>query len=673
MRPFGKFDEEMTKDYDIRTSLYGDVWLSKWELKLIHTRCFQRLYDIKQLGFADRVYPDATHCRFNHSLGVLEQADRIARWVVHNLTKKDGTLELAKQVRQNIDVIRMVALLHDVFHIPFGHTIEDELHFYQRHDEDSTRKIKILDSILAEILYWEFEAIYGANRELRRQFWTSYRQFDTSALCEIVKPLLEPLLKSYEGLDSFLTNFVKSCEILLFMGGGVIEEQRGPDFYGFNLEIKPMGHELRNIEKPTFNPLTEYYITDIIGNTISADLLDYALRDMRYTGLTASYDNRLLQYFTLVEHTDKVKLRIKNGKTGEGEVDERDKKLCRLALNLFDRRIRIDALSEILQILNLRYLLTERVLFHRTKCAVSAMLGKAFNLLELSGHQISEYMLCGDSEFLSYIENRAVFKLQEAITLKEESGIDSATDTLKLVQGIRSRHFYKPVFHMKSIPNLSPQERSHPAQLLAKTEVRAKIEKEIEEAYGFPAGSVIIYCPTKTHLKEAECLVVVDRAQRIKRVKDLQAESGFEVYGKVANNVAEKYGVLWNMYVFVPKRYICYWKPIEEKIVSIFNRYREQMEQEFPGIRAIEPDDDLSNYLATKKETVVVEYDSCNRKLGEEVFESLVHHEEQVTLDTAINQRVLTFKDATYVDRVKATIKNRIREGDLGDTKSDEL
>ena len=97
------------------------------------------------------------------------------------------------------------------------------------------------------------------------------------------------------------------------------------------------------------------------------------------------------------------------------------------------------------------------------------------------------------------------------------------------------------------------------------------------------------------------------------------------------------------------------------------------MEQEFPGIRAIEPDDDLSNYLATKKETVVVEYDSCNRKLGEEVFESLVHHEEQVTLDTAINQRVLTFKDATYVDRVKATIKNRIREGDLGDTKIDQL
>lgn len=39
----------------VRTTLYEDQEFSLWELEIIHTPIFQRLYDLKQLGFADRV------------------------------------------------------------------------------------------------------------------------------------------------------------------------------------------------------------------------------------------------------------------------------------------------------------------------------------------------------------------------------------------------------------------------------------------------------------------------------------------------------------------------------------------------------------------------------------------------------------------------------------------
>lgn len=56
----------------LRTRLYGDQEFSRFELEILHTPIVQRLYNLKQLGFTDRVYPDAVHSRFNHLIGVTE-------------------------------------------------------------------------------------------------------------------------------------------------------------------------------------------------------------------------------------------------------------------------------------------------------------------------------------------------------------------------------------------------------------------------------------------------------------------------------------------------------------------------------------------------------------------------------------------------------------------------
>src|SRR5262249_42167507 len=103
--------------------------LSALEVELIDTPEFQRLRGIKQLGTAYMVFPSAIHTRFEHSLGTSWMAHRIVESIrrTHSISADDE------------QQIRLAALLHDITHIPFGHTLEDERRVLPRHDKDEDR------------------------------------------------------------------------------------------------------------------------------------------------------------------------------------------------------------------------------------------------------------------------------------------------------------------------------------------------------------------------------------------------------------------------------------------------------------------------------------------------------------------------------------------------------
>src|SRR5207237_6039751 len=63
----------------VRDSLYDLIPLGPREEKLINAAAFLRLQRIKQLGFVYRVWPGATHTRFEHSLGCYHLAVRALR------------------------------------------------------------------------------------------------------------------------------------------------------------------------------------------------------------------------------------------------------------------------------------------------------------------------------------------------------------------------------------------------------------------------------------------------------------------------------------------------------------------------------------------------------------------------------------------------------------------
>ncbi|XP_077244067.1 uncharacterized protein LOC143884406 isoform X2 [Tasmannia lanceolata] len=105
---------------NIYDNVHGNIYLDPVCLKFMDTEQFQRLRDLKQLGFAHMVYPGAVHSRFEHSLGVYWLAGQ----AVHML-QADQRAELDID-RFDIQTVKLAGLLHDVGHGPFSHLFERE-------------------------------------------------------------------------------------------------------------------------------------------------------------------------------------------------------------------------------------------------------------------------------------------------------------------------------------------------------------------------------------------------------------------------------------------------------------------------------------------------------------------------------------------------------------------
>ncbi len=93
--------------------IYGRVDLSELEHLIINTPEMARLRRIQQLGLADLAFPGANHTRFEHSVGTLFIADKIAE-------------ALCLKEEENAKV-RLAALLHDIGHSAFSHVVESVL------------------------------------------------------------------------------------------------------------------------------------------------------------------------------------------------------------------------------------------------------------------------------------------------------------------------------------------------------------------------------------------------------------------------------------------------------------------------------------------------------------------------------------------------------------------
>ena len=88
---------------------------------------FRRLLSIKQLSHAYVVYPTAIHSRFEHSLGTMHIADRMAQEL--RVTAVDRR------------TVRLAALLHDVGHGPFSHLFESSMKKINPDESDPHEKI----------------------------------------------------------------------------------------------------------------------------------------------------------------------------------------------------------------------------------------------------------------------------------------------------------------------------------------------------------------------------------------------------------------------------------------------------------------------------------------------------------------------------------------------------
>ena len=288
----------MKKNYlDIIDPIHDFIRVYDYELPIIDNPLFQRLRRIKQLSGAHLTYPSAQHSRFEHSLGVMH----IATEAGFALNEK-GFLN-----SDDVQILRLAGLLHDIGHGPFSHLFEEVIQDKKTSHEDYGKKI-ILNSEIGDVL--------------------SKTGFDKKIIAQIA-----------------------------------------------------------------FGESKFQYLNEIISGSLSADMMDYLLRD---------------GYFTGAEHA-KV-----------------DHKRITQSLNIHKKKIALErsALYSFESMMHSRYQMFKAVYFHKTVRAAEVMLIQALRLSDdefgFTSFNFNEYVKLTDEFVLSSLISSKSSKLKQARQLVED-------------------------------------------------------------------------------------------------------------------------------------------------------------------------------------------------------------------------------------------------------------
>src|SRR5438132_1616241 len=102
----------------IRDPIHGAIELTADERALVDSPQYQRLRNVKQLGFADLAFPGATHTRYAHGLGAMAMATKV-------FDAFAPQLELEPDDRARLrQTLRLAVLFHDLGHAPLSHATE---------------------------------------------------------------------------------------------------------------------------------------------------------------------------------------------------------------------------------------------------------------------------------------------------------------------------------------------------------------------------------------------------------------------------------------------------------------------------------------------------------------------------------------------------------------------
>ncbi len=230
----------------ITDPIHGEVYITELERLVLDSSALQRLRRVRQLATTHLVYPGATHSRFAHSLGALRVAQDLMDVVLshrhgNNPTRDlfdqwdvdDADVPFEKRVAEATILARLGALLHDLGHVPYGHSVEDDLRVLEAHDKNAARFRRQWRDV--------FRGVPQPERGI----------LQSGELADALRPLILSKEEQFE---------------------------------------RPFGEWPEPARRYPF-------VGDIVGNTICADLLDYLPRDHANTGLPMQLGRRFLDGF----------------------------------------------------------------------------------------------------------------------------------------------------------------------------------------------------------------------------------------------------------------------------------------------------------------------------------------------------------------------------------------
>ena len=351
---------------DIIDPIHDFIRVYDHELKLIDHPIFQRLRRIRQLSGAHLTYPAAQHTRFEHSLGVMH----IAGQAGHSLNEK-GFLK-----SDDIKVLRLAALLHDIGHGPFSHLYEEIIQKKKMSHEDFGKEI------------------------------------------------------------------ISKSEI-----GDILSEN---------------GFDKKFITKVAFGNSKFQYLNEIVSGALSADMMDYLLRD---------------GYFTGAEHA-KV-----------------DHKRITQSLNVHRKKLALErsALYSFESMMHSRYQMFKAVYFHKTVRAAEVMLLEALRLSDdefgFTNFHLDEYVKLTDEFILSSLLTSKSPKLRRA---------------RQFAQDYQDRKLLKCVFE-RIVTNRTNLKKIHTDELRSQLSKKSKID----ESEIFVDSSVTPSIPLAPSKNESTSVILI--------------------------------------------------------------------------------------------------------------------------------------------------------------------
>lgn len=383
----------MKKNYlDIIDPIHDFIRVYEHELSIIDNPIFQRLRRIRQLSGAHLTYPAAQHTRFEHSLGVMHIVSQAG-----NALNEKGILK-----SDDIEILRLSGLLHDIGHGPFSHLFEEIIQEKKFSHEDFGKKI---------------------------------------------------ILKSEIG-DNLSKN----------------------------------GYDKKLVTRIAFGDSKFQYLNEIVSGALSADMMDYLLRD---------------GYFTGAEHAKIDHKRI----TQSLDVHKKKLALERSALYSFE------------SMMHSRYQMFKAVYFHKTVRAAEVMLLEALRLSDdefgFTTFNLNEFVNLTDEYVLSTLISSKSMKLKRA---------------RQFAQDYQNRKLLKCVFEriLTSQTNLKKTRTD---------ELRSAISKKskVEENEIFVDSSVTPSIPLAPSKNESKSIILISnengkssaKEMPISKIPVVSAISGF--------------------------------------------------------------------------------------------------------------------------------------------------
>lgn len=232
--------------------LHGPIPMTTVESKVLQTSLFQRLRNIKQLGFASSLYPGANHSRFEHSVGTLFTTWELFKRFMINSTSHDRWLGKFKissfNAQSTLQALRLAGLVHDIGHGPYSHTFD-----------------MILDDYLEKAMNHESLTLYMLSHGLDEKIKPS----SNNAIAGVKEIAAERLTwkmiqKHREEMAGAINDRRLQRQILMIL----------------NKDL-----EFRDSKPSKRFAQIRFFLNELITGDIGSDRIDYLLRDTYFTGL----------------------------------------------------------------------------------------------------------------------------------------------------------------------------------------------------------------------------------------------------------------------------------------------------------------------------------------------------------------------------------------------------